>query len=299
MSIRTYAGAVCVITGGASGIGRALGEELARRGATEVVLADIQGTLAEEAAAKIRASGAKATAVTLDVRDAAAVERMFADVEKRHGRLDYVFNNAGAGVFGEEHLCEARDWDFLIDLNIKGVVNVIRAAYPRMIRQGFGHMVNTASVAGLMTTPFLSIYSATKHAVVGMSKAMRVEAARHGVRVTALCPGAIKTPILEGGAFGRTVYDMTAARMLQWWAKMSPMPVEPFAKKVLDLVAKNERIIVLPKQTASMLRLLRLFPALEEKIATKLFEITLAKYPEVAKGKKPAEPTAKETGATA
>jgi NAD(P)-dependent dehydrogenase (short-subunit alcohol dehydrogenase family) len=288
---------VSVITGGASGIGRAIGEELARRGA-DVVLADIQAELVESVAAGIRDKGGKATAFALDVRDKSAVERVFADTEKRTGRLDYVFNNAGAGVFGEEHLCEQRDWDFLIDLNIHGVVNVIRSCYPRMIAQGYGHIVNTASVAGLMTTPFLAIYAATKHAVVGMSKAMRIEAAHYGVRVSALCPGVIRTPILEGGAFGRTVYDMTPARMLQWWQKMGPMPVEPFAKQVLERVAKNERIIVIPKQNAAFLRLCRLFPSIEEKVATKLFAMTLAKYPEVARGKKKADANGTTEAAT-
>ncbi len=282
MTLRTYSGAVAIITGGASGIGRAVGAELVRRGA-EVVLADVQTDLAAEAA---KSMGSKATAARLDVCDYDAVERLVADTVKRTGRLDYVFNNAGSGIFGEAHLYDARDWDFLIDLNIRGVVNVVRATYPRMIAQGYGHLVNTASVAGLMTTPFLSSYAMTKHAVVGLSKAMRVEAARYGVRVSALCPGAIRTPILTGGAQGSTVYDLPPERMLKWWSMAKPVDVEPFAKDVVDAVAKNKGLIVLPKKNANILRLFRLLPGLEERMATKLLDITFSKFPEIARGKK-------------
>jgi short-subunit dehydrogenase len=204
---------------------------------------------------------------------------------ERAGRLDYVLANAGSGVFGEAHLYEARDWDFLIDLNIRGVVNVVRAAYGRMVAQGFGHLVTTASVAGLMTTPFLSAYAATKHAVVGMSKALRVEGARFGVRVSALCPGAIRTPLLSGGAHGRTVYGLTPARMLAWWERMRPMNVDAFATQAVDAIAQNRGIIVLPRQNVAFLRMFRFFPALEEKVAKKLYEKTLRDFPEVARGK--------------
>jgi NAD(P)-dependent dehydrogenase (short-subunit alcohol dehydrogenase family) len=266
--IRTYDGAVVLITGGASGIGRAIGEELARRGAS-VVLADVQADLA----AKVAAGIPRAKSVALDVRDAEAVERVVADVFREHGRIDYVFNNAGTGVMGEAHLYQARDWDLTIDVNLRGVVNVVRAAYPRLVEQGFGHLVNTASMAGLMATPFLSAYSATKHAVVGMSKAMRIEGKRFGVRVSALCPGAIKTPLLTGGAFGGSVYEMTEDRKLAWWARLKPQDVDVFAKDVAAAVANNEGIIVLPKWNRPVLRMFRLFPKLEEKVG----EITLAK----------------------
>ena len=279
--IRTYQGSVSIITGGASGIGRAIGGELAKRGAQEIVICDVQTALAEEAAEELRRAGSRATVVTLDVRDQGAVERMVADVQRTSRRIDYVFNNAGTGVMGETHLLEPRDWDLTIDVNLQGVVNVIRSVYPRLIAQGYGHLVNTASVAGLIGSPFLSVYVATKHAVVGLSKSMRIEAAPHGVRVTALCPGAIRTPILTGGAQGRSIYEMSDARKLSWWERFRPGDVNVFAKETMDLVAKNKGVIILPRHNLAGVTLFRMFPALEEVILKKIHHKTLELYPEM------------------
>jgi NAD(P)-dependent dehydrogenase (short-subunit alcohol dehydrogenase family) len=288
--IRTYQGSVSIITGGASGIGRAIALEVASRGAGEIVIADLQTVLAEETAEAVRKAGSRATVVTLDVRDQDAVEAMVAAVVRDSRRIDYVFNNAGTGVMGETHLLEKRDWDLTVDINVYGVVNVIRSVYPRLVAQGFGHIVNTASVAGLIGSPFLSVYVATKHFVVGLSKSMRIEAAPKGVRVTALCPGAVRTPILTGGTLGRTVYEISDERKLAWWERFKPGDVTVFAKETIDLVAKNEAVIVLPKHNRLGLALFRLVPGLEEKIASKIYAKTLIAFPEMATAK--AKPTA-------
>lgn len=290
--IRTYQGSVAFITGGASGIGKALALELARRGAAEIVVADIQMDLAEEVGRELRSLGARATVVEVDVRDAAQVERAVDDTFERSGRIDYVFNNAGTGVMGETHLLEKRDWDLTLDINLHGLVNVIRSAYPRLIEQGFGHMINTASMAGLIGPPFLSVYGGTKHFVVGISKAMRIEAARFGVRVTALCPGAVKTPILTGGSIGRSIYEMSDERKLSWWKTFRPGDVDVFAKETLDLVAKNEGVIVLPKHNRISVRLFRMFPKLEEVISAKLHAKTLVDFPEMNLAKRPSRDAA-------
>lgn len=279
--IRTYQGSVAIITGGASGIGRALGQELAKRGAGEIVIADIQTAMAEETAETIRRAGSRATVVSCDVRDADAVEKMVEDTQRRAGRIDYVFNNAGTGVMGETHLLEKRDWDLTIDINVRGLVNVIRSAYPRLVTQGYGHLVNTASVAGLIGSPFISVYVGTKHFVVGLSKSMRVEAARRGVRVSALCPGAVKTPLLTGGSIGRSIYEMSEERKLAWWARFRPGDVNLFAKQTADAVAKNEAVIVLPKHNRIGVALFKLVPGLEEKITSRIYAATLKEFPEM------------------
>jgi len=197
-----FEGKVASVTGAASGIGRALSEELARRGAA-VVLADLQAEEADAAAAALRAAGGSATAAGLDVADFESVRRLIERVAAEHGHLDFIFNNAGIGVGGEirDHTIAA--WNRIIDVNIRGVVHGVQAAYPIMVRQGSGHIVNTASMAGLSTAPLTTSYSATKHAVVGLSKGLRAEAADLGVKVSVLCPGVIRTPALSGGRYGR------------------------------------------------------------------------------------------------
>jgi len=269
--LRVFEGAVAVVTGGASGIGRALGEELARRGAA-VVLADVQADEAAAAAGQLAAAGRRAAGVALDVTDASAVARVIDGVAAEHGRLDFVFNNAGIAVGGElrDHTLEA--WNRIIDVNLRGVVHGVQAAYPLMLRQGFGHIVNTASMAGLVTGPFLGSYATTKHAVVGLSKALRVEAAASGVRVSVLCPGVIRTPILSGGRFGIFLGPLSEPRQrelgLRAFERLRPMDVGRFAATALDRVARNRAIIVVPGWWKVLWWLDRLSPALGLAMAT-------------------------------
>src|SRR5207245_1645278 len=165
-----------------------------------VVLADIDGGAAEAAAKELEPSdgrGGSITGVALDVRDAAAVRSIVDATVERRGRLDFMFNNAGISMGGETHNLEAAHWDRIIDVNLKGVVNGVLAAYPVMLAQGSGHIVNTSSGAGLAPTVLTVAYAATKHAVVGLSTSLRPEAARRGVRVSVLCPGAVDTAILD------------------------------------------------------------------------------------------------------
>ncbi len=242
-----YAGAVALITGGASGIGKALAEALAERRA-EVIVADRQVEEGEAVAAGIRASGGKAHAVALDVRDGDAFRAVAEDVRRLSGRLDLFFNNAGIGVAGEVARYARRDWDDVLDVNLRGVIHGIQAVYPIMIAQRHGHIVNTASMAGLMPMPGGASYTATKHAVVGISKALRIEAAFHGVRVSVLCPGAIRTPILTGGRYGRTeLAGVDEAIQRALWEKLRPMEPRAFAEQVLAAVARDEPYIIVPK----------------------------------------------------
>jgi NAD(P)-dependent dehydrogenase (short-subunit alcohol dehydrogenase family) len=260
--LRTFDGAVAIVTGGASGIGRALGEALARRGA-QVVLADLQAGLAEEVAAAIRAGGGRATAAELNVVDFPATERLVRQTADTHGRLDYLFSNAGVGVLGEVRYYEIADWDRVFDVNLRGVVNGVQAAYPIMLRQGFGHIVNTASSAGLWPSPTVVSYCAAKHAVVGLSTALRVEAAAAGVRVSVLCPGVIRTPILEaGGKYGKVLQPLPSDFMKLNFERMRPMPPDRFAAAALRAVARNRAIIVIPTWWKLFWWLNRLSPSL-------------------------------------
>jgi NAD(P)-dependent dehydrogenase (short-subunit alcohol dehydrogenase family) len=244
-TIRSFRDAVAIVTGGASGIGAALGRELAQHGA-RVILADRQLDLASGVAASINAAGGKAEAVELDVRDAIAFDAIVALTIERHGRIDYVFNNAGIGVGGEIREYRLDDWRDVVDVNLMGVVHGVQASYGRMIAQGFGHIVNTASIAGLLPSPFMGSYTTTKHAVIGLTRALRIEGARYGVRASSLCPGVVRTPILTGGRFGRIGQQMDPALAMKMWEGLGPIEPDEFARRALRLVASNRGTIIVP-----------------------------------------------------
>jgi len=278
--IRIFDGATAIVTGGASGIGRALAEELAKRGG-EVIVADLQIALAGKVASKIRASGGKAKAVKADVTDFPAMERLIRSTVKRFGRLDYIFNNAGIVIGGGVDLYGIADWHKVIDVNLCGVINGIQAAYRIMLEQGFGHIVNTASMAGFMPGPGNTVYTMTKHGVVGLSTSLRAEAALMGVRVSVICPGVIRTPILEGGGrYGKMLVDMSPdrqQRMSEMFEKLKPMPPHIFARKVLNAVAKNKAIIIVPAWWKVFWWINRLSPALGIFLAQRSFQHNLKK----------------------
>jgi NADP-dependent 3-hydroxy acid dehydrogenase YdfG len=255
-----------LVTGAASGIGRALAGELAGRGVA-VTLADRDAAAAEEAAAGIRAGGGSAEARELDVRDAARFREIVREVEDRAGRLDYLFNNAGIGVGGETHDYDAADWDDVIDVNLRGVAHGILAAYPGMRARRSGHIVNTASMAGLVPGVFQISYAATKYAVVGLSKSLRIEARAHGVRVTVLCPGVIRTPILAGGRFGRLKFGVDPARAMASLERLRPMDPARFARAALRAVDRNRAVVIAPAWWRIAWWLERLSPSLSEWLA--------------------------------
>jgi len=268
--LRTFRGAVAIITGGASGIGRALAEALADRGA-EVVVADLQRELADETAAMIRSRGAAATAAHLDVSDFAATACLVEETAKQCGRLDYMFNNAGIGILGEVRDHAIEDWNRIIDVNLLGVVHGVTAAYRVMLAQGFGHIVNTASVQGLVPTPLMASYGATKHAVVALSMSLRIEAAATGIRVSVVCPGVIRTPLLTGGRYGKVLLAASVERQRAYFERVRPMDPVRFAPRVLAQVARNKAIIVVPYRYKAMWWIDRLSPALGRLLAGRLF----------------------------
>ena len=270
-AIRIFNNATAIVTGGASGIGKALAEELARRGC-EVVLADLQIEKAQDVAKLIQHSGGRAKAVKLDVTDFPAVERLVRETVEESGRLDYIFNNAGIAIGCAANHYTISDWNKIIDINLRGVVNGVQATYKIMIDQGFGHIVNTASMAGLMPNPLGVAYATTKHAVVGLSKSLRTEASPMGIRVSVLCPGVIRTPILEGGKYGKILMNIPAEKVRDMWEELKPMSPNIFAKKALKAIAKNKAIIIEPSQWKLIWWLNRLSPSLGMAFAQKKFQ---------------------------
>jgi len=259
--------AVAIITGGGSGIGRALAIAMAKRGAL-VMVTDIDP---DKASLVANECGVNAQSFLVDVRDANQVNELVHQVFHQFGRVDFIFNNAGIGVAGETHEIPAPLWDRIIDINLKGVLNGVLAGYPIMVKQGYGYIINTASLAGLGPAALMAPYAMTKHAVVGLSHSLRLEAAAFGVQVNVLCPSAIETPILDStnpADLPEVPWTPNARRYLSNLAA-PPYPVEKMAEEVLSAIEKNKPTIVLPGKARLAWLMGRLFPGLVEKLATK------------------------------
>lgn len=250
-----YDGRTAIVTGGGSGIGAALTRALRAAGAT-VVVADLEPP----------ADGPASSAKRVDVTDADAVQRLVDDVVARHGRLDLMFNNAGISLIGETQDLTRAQWDAIIDVNIRGVVHGVAAAYPVMLRQGSGSIVNTASMGGLMAAGLLTSYVMTKHAVVGLSLALRSEAAAYGVGVTAICPAAVDTPILDKGEFGRV---RGRDYFLKGQGIRRPLDPDVLAARTLAAVAADEALVVEPVQSRMAWRLQRIAPAVTQRASVR------------------------------
>ena len=249
-------GRTAIVTGAGSGIGAALSRALVHAGA-HVVCADLDLDAASAVASTCEGPGS-ARAVALDVTDAAAVSALVNSVVSDAGALDVMFNNAGISIGGETEELTLDHWNSIIDVNIRGVVHGVHAAYPVMVRQGSGHIVNTASMGGLMAAGLLTSYVMTKHAVVGLSLALRSEAAAHGVGVTAVCPSAVDTPILDKGAVGR-FYGRDY--FLKGQGVRRPLDPAVLADQILHAVMENRPLLVTPRTARIAWRIGRISPS--------------------------------------
>ena len=198
--MKEFQGKVAVVTGAASGIGRALAERCAQEG-MRVVLAGINEQTLMQACQELKAEGASVLAVQTDVSKAGDVEALAQKAFDTYGAVHLLFNNAGVGagtIIWESTLA---DWEWTMDVNLWGVIHGIRAFVPRMIAQDTeGHIVNTASIAGLTSGPGLGIYKVTKYGVVTLSETLYHELALRGAKIktSVLCPGFVKTRIMDG-----------------------------------------------------------------------------------------------------
>ncbi|MGN7457385.1 SDR family NAD(P)-dependent oxidoreductase [Paenibacillus pasadenensis] len=245
---------IVVLTGASSGIGALTAGHLVRAGAMPVLCGRNEERLRQAAAA---AGGRCATRV-LDVTDDRSVEETFRSVLAEFGRIDVLINNAGFGLFKRFDETPLEEFRSMMETNYMGIVRCTQAALPAMKAQGSGHVINVASIAGKLATAKSSGYSASKHAVLGLTNALRQELAGSGIAVSAVNPGPIDTPFFEqadpDGAYVRNI----------GWIMMKPDRV---ARRIAGLVERPRDELDLPWLLAAGTRLYQLFPGIASRIA--------------------------------
>lgn len=262
MNVRDLRGKTALVTGAASGIGRATAIALARAGA-DLIVADLNEVGVAETAETIRGLGRQVVSHRLDVADREAMRSFAADVARHCGAVDILMNNAGVAVGADFTETPLEDWDWLVSINLMGVVHGCHFLVPPMIARGHGgHVVNVASAAGFVAAPQLAAYSTTKFAVVGLSEALRAELRPHRIGVTAVCPGLINTPITTAARMhGRAAAPEYRASLIETyqWRAYGP---ERVADNVLRAIARNRAVAPIAAEAWMMYYLKRLSPAL-------------------------------------
>jgi NAD(P)-dependent dehydrogenase (short-subunit alcohol dehydrogenase family) len=253
-------GRVAVVTGGAGGIGMALARAFAARGA-KLVLADLDDAALDRATTALASEGATVHAVPTDVGDLASVQALADAAERRYGAVHVVCNNAGIALFGEIAQATHKDWDYTMRVNFWGVVHGVETFVPRLIAQGQGgHIVNTASMAGLVGMQWLGVYCASKFAVVGLTEALNRELAPHDIGVSVLCPMIVETNINANSLRNRPATlrnpdhtdappDIEAGTMAG-----SVIKVEEVARRVVRAIDRKDLYILTHPEQREILR---------------------------------------------
>ena len=249
------AGKIAVVTGAASGIGRSTALLLGRLGAT-VHAADINAEGAGAVAREIEAAGGRATAHAVDVADPAAVEALAERVYVADAAVDILHNNAGVGHLGRVDDTTLEEWQRVLGINLMGVVHGVHSFVPRMLRQGRpAHIVNTASLAGLVPVPGMGPYATSKHAVVGLSESLNAELSPRGIRVSAICPGFINTPIVPSAHIDGE-YAASRDRIIRFYERFGASP-DVVAEAVVDAIVRKKLIRTVPRRDAALMWTLR------------------------------------------
>lgn len=253
--MKDFQGKVAVITGGASGLGRAMAERFARAGMS-IMLADVEPNALAKAEAEMKAAGAKVIGVRTDVSKAAEVEALAQQTLAAFGGVHLVANNAGVAEGGNIWDNTVADWEWVLGVNLWGVIHGVRVFAPIMLAQGSeGHIVNTASVAGLLSPPGMGIYSVSKHAVVALSECLHQDLAQKTdkVKCSVLCPAYVPTGIADSGrnrpaelsaTRPKSAADLALDASLKKAVQSGKLTAADVAEKVYEAV-RDERFYIL------------------------------------------------------
>jgi NAD(P)-dependent dehydrogenase (short-subunit alcohol dehydrogenase family) len=257
----TFEGKIVIVTGGTSGIGYAVSEALLKRGAYVWVIGSRMESV--EKAKQSLAEYPNAQFAAVDVTLVDEVQKMVDDCVNAFDRLDYLFNNAGVGSYIPTDLATLDHWKRVVDVNLWSVIYGVHAALPVMLKQGSGHIVNTASIAGLFSRPYRAVYTATKHAVKGMTESMRYEFAGRdtGIAFSTVCPGNVVTKIFDGVEIPKDA-----------------IPVDEAAEIILAGVEKKEGMIIFPENTKKLIDHLNANPNGMEKFMMELERRSMAGF---------------------
>jgi NAD(P)-dependent dehydrogenase (short-subunit alcohol dehydrogenase family) len=252
--MESFTGKTVIITGAASGIGKALALYFSRF-KTRLIAADIDSAGLIAVADAIRAQGSQCKEVVVDVADSMSAENLIQAAVSAFGRVDYLFTIAGIAAMVNVEELDIEDWQRIVDINILGTVYCSMAAYKVMQTQRSGHIVNMASLAGLIGFPTMTPYAMTKAAIVGFATNLRAEALPYNIHVTVLCPSFIESKIYEH-AIVRGL-DPQQVRSL---VPFSLMPTEKAVKTIVTEVAKKKALVVFPGYAHVLWFLARVFP---------------------------------------
>ena len=260
-------GRLVLVTGAGSGIGRATALLAAERGA-DLALCDVNETGLAETAASARGPGREVFARRADVSDRADMQSFAEDVHERFDAVDLLVNNAGVALGARFLDTELEDWDWILPINVMGVIHGCHMFVPKMIARGRGgHVVNLSSAAGFFANPALSAYTATKFAVLGFSEALRVELRPHRIGVTAACPGLINTPITRNSRMrGPSADPESRARLVRLYERRNYGP-DRVARRILHAVEHDSAVMPITAEAWAMYVLSRIWPPLGRTLA--------------------------------
>ncbi|MGH0035507.1 MAG: SDR family NAD(P)-dependent oxidoreductase [Myxococcota bacterium] len=272
MDMTSLAGRTALVTGAASGIGRATALEFARRGA-DLVICDVDEPGLASAAEEIGALGRDVLAERVDVADAAAVAQLADSVHARVEAVDILMNNAGVAIGGPFGATSLADWDWILGINLKGVVHGCHSFIPKMVERGRGgHVVNVSSAAGYTATSKLAAYNATKYAVLGLTEALWDELRPHGISVTAICPGIIDTPITRSARLVGEMDDPAAReQMVSGYQRRGYTP-ERVARNLVRAMQRDRLVAPISPEAWAMYYTKRFAPWLLRWLSRKLDE---------------------------